>query len=780
MVGSPSRGPWGAGRTGSRLADQGLLALSPDRMIAAQAAVEAMRTCPMCSARYEAPAQYCQVDGAPLLVETGSEDPYLGTLVLEQFRLVRVVGSGGMGVVYEGVDERLDRRVAVKILHRDLITNKDVVSRFHREALIAHQLDHPGIVRVILFGQLSDGNLYLVLEFLEGPTLAEALARDKVFVPFRAVNILGHISDAIGYAHARGIVHRDLKPDNIILTQREDDPEYPKVLDFGIAKMLIGAGTFVTQTGLIFGTAQYISPEGAAGEAVDQRGDVYSLGVIAYELLSGAPPFEADEPVQLLFKHMHEPAPLLRALPGATPLSSSVVAVVMRALAKNPAARQPDASAFGRALREALANPGPSPDLRSIVATASMPFFAADAQPAAVPAPVAFEPSGLMPPPVAAAPGSGVQQVRRVVRPASGPSRAVAQPVHTETPRPAGQPYLPPTIQSEALPPVVLSASLTPEPPSVAIPQPIAVPSAPPRHPFSAYNPPMDIGPDDGHISGLPRARLSSLDIDASDEIAVGGLPLPRRGSTLLTLAVILVSAILALSAAGGAAWMFRLLPGQRRSDEIAALAFRAGDALAAGRFVHRQDANDVEDLTAAVLALDPTNARAGQLRSTAATRLQAEADAERTAGRPERAEELLEDALRLVTDPALQGDLAAVQAQLEARRANGLPGTPRERPQPHVMVHHPGTVHGPSDGDSSLVHPPQPAMPVVPPPRSPGAQFPSRAPSVYRPFIGPPTGDPAPALVPPPQPPPPILPSQGTFTPAPGVTDPSEGVRGF
>ena len=131
------------------------------------------------------------------MVDGPSTDPYLGKKILDQFRLERVVGSGGMGVVYEGLDEGLGRRVAVKILHRDLVTNKDIVQRFHREAQIAHQLDHPGIVRVVLFGQLADGNLYLVLEFLEGPTLMQALEADRVFAPVRAVKVMCDVADAV-------------------------------------------------------------------------------------------------------------------------------------------------------------------------------------------------------------------------------------------------------------------------------------------------------------------------------------------------------------------------------------------------------------------------------------------------------------------------------------------------------------------------------------------------------------------------------------------------------
>ena len=338
---------------------------------------EPMRVCPTCSARYEAPAQYCQRDGIPLRIEQEARDPYLGTKILGQFRLERVIGSGGMGIVYSGWDEGLGRRVAVKILHRDLVTNRDVVARFHREAQIAHQLDHPNIVRLILFGQLQDGNLYLVLEYLEGPTLLGALDRDGPMSAARGVKICSSVADAIGYAHRRDIVHRDLKPENIMLISRDGDPDHPKVLDFGIAKMLIGGDTLVTQAGLIFGTARYISPEGAQGDPVDKRSDVYSLGVISYQMLkAGVTPFESAEPVQLLLKHIHEDsadAPVAWARPQR--VSSALEAVVMRALAKSPAARYGDGSAFARALRDAMADSDPNSAIRSMIPTAAMPMY---------------------------------------------------------------------------------------------------------------------------------------------------------------------------------------------------------------------------------------------------------------------------------------------------------------------------------------------------------------------------------------------------------------------
>ncbi len=660
-----------------------------------------MRTCPTCAARYEAPAQYCQVDGAALIVDGPPTDPYLGKKILEQFRLERVVGSGGMGVVYEGLDEGLGRRVAVKILHRDLVTNKDIVQRFHREAQIAHQLDHPGIVRVILFGQLADGNLYLVLEFLEGPTLLQALERDGLFAPARAVKVMCGIADAVGYTHARGIVHRDLKPENIILTRRGDDPEFPKVLDFGIAKTLIGSGSFVTQTGLIFGTARYISPEGASGEAVDQRGDVYSLAVMAYQLFTGHTPFESDEPMQLLLKHIHDAAPPMRKYRPDLAIPASLEDVVMRSLSKNPDARFDDGNAFARALREAAGAGGI--DVRSIVPTAAMSSFAA--------APVAITAQGDFP--------------RRETRPPPerpSPIPAVASQGHSAEARHAALPVS--AVESSGVSRVRTvklsndhrgdargSASQIVVGGGAVASQTAPV-HLPPRMELPVITAPVEAPPEqrpreDSVASVIASTRSTPpVDLGDPDEFPV----IPRRGGAGRTFAIIAASVIMTVLIAAGAAWAFRMFPSQRRADEIATLLRRSNDAFQLGRYMHSPTGEDVEDLTDAVLALDSRNTRAVQLRRNAATRLKAASDTERLAGHPERALPILQDALRLIDDPLIREEIAATQREVDALHA---PPTPPTRP---VRPPQPRPVTRPAPHDPTLDHPAQPVVPLNPP----------------------------------------------------------------
>ncbi len=636
-----------------------------------------MRTCPVCGRQYEPPAQFCQVDGVALRIDAPSVDPYLGTKILEQFRLDRIIGAGGMGIVYEGWNEALSRRVAVKILHRDLVTNKDIVTRFHREAQIASQLDHPGIVRVILFGQLADGNLYLVLEFLEGPTLAEALEKDGSFSLDRAVRTMGQVADAIGYAHQKGIIHRDLKPENVVLTTREGE-EIPKVLDFGIAKFLVGAASFVTQSGLIFGTARYISPEGAAGEKVDQRSDVYSLGIMTYELLAGRAPFEADEPVQLLVKHMHEvPAPLRKWGPS-TGVPQVVEDVVMRALAKNADARQENATVFARALREAFAEWQGTP-IRSVVPTAAMSLnVTRDSLP--MRAPDTLAPAEHV---ATVAPEATVSDPAPVVHPTpvvNGSMRAGTNGAMV----PAHSTQLPPREEFPAVDPRAVTPTVAPvtAAPVLSTPATVAMPEL-----VAGQVIPVD---DDIRVSGLPTRRPSPP--PPMDEYE----PLPRRRSAWRSLGVVLLAASLAAGMVGGGAWAMRVFPSQRRADDVARLLRQANDAMVADRLSHTSNGYSVEDYTNQVLAIEPGNARARQLRRSAAVRLSNAATQARNDHHPELAIPLLESALRLMDDAALRQELVATRQEVEQMRAPA-PTPARPRPTPRAPTPAPARPAAPA-----------------------------------------------------------------------------------
>jgi serine/threonine protein kinase len=250
----------------------------------------------------------------------------------------RQIGEGGMGTVYLAEHPRIGRKVAIKVLLRELSANAQAVTRFFNEARASSEIRNEHIVDVLDFGELSNGSSYLVLEFLDGRTLTELLRGGPLGIR-RTLHIVNGVGRALGAAHATGIVHRDLKPDNVMLVRRGDDPEFVKVLDFGIAKLSqaqLEPG-MRTKTGALLGTPSYMSPEQCRGLPVDHRSDVYSLGVMMYQMFSGSLPFEADGLGNLLLAHMtQQPVPLAERVPGLPPHLAQVVA---RAMEKTPDAR---------------------------------------------------------------------------------------------------------------------------------------------------------------------------------------------------------------------------------------------------------------------------------------------------------------------------------------------------------------------------------------------------------------------------------------------------------
>ncbi|MBK6462763.1 MAG: serine/threonine protein kinase [Myxococcales bacterium] len=325
--------------------------------------------CPRCGATYDSDAAFCVLDGTPLTKTAVADKGYVGAVVGNDIELREIIGSGAMGRVYRGFQRGTDRDVAVKVLHGELLGRSQLVQRFCREAKIAGKLKHPHVVEVYTTGELPDGASYIVMEFLDGASLATVLeASGGKLPPERAISVARQICDAIGEGHQRGIIHRDLKPENVMLVSRtrrdgaardarthahRADLNWVKVLDFGIARSTLPDGSMETAAGAIFGTARYISPECAQGETATPASDVYSLAVMLYQMLSGHTPFNADQPVGLLFKHVHDPPPPLRSWPGAEGLPPALEHVVMACLAKDPGARPQDGEALDRALREA-------------------------------------------------------------------------------------------------------------------------------------------------------------------------------------------------------------------------------------------------------------------------------------------------------------------------------------------------------------------------------------------------------------------------------------------
>ncbi|HEY7400752.1 MAG TPA: Stk1 family PASTA domain-containing Ser/Thr kinase [Actinomycetota bacterium] len=261
-----------------------------------------------------------------------------GSVLAGRYRLEASIGSGGMAEVFRAFDTTLDRPVAVKILAPQYATDPGFVDRFRREAQAAARLNHPNVVSVYDSGS-DDGTHFIVMEYIEGRTLADFLARGGRLDPTKAVEIAMHIADALDAAHAQGVIHRDIKSGNVMVTRTG----VVKVMDFGIARIAEGADN-VTQTAAVLGTASYLSPEQAQGRPVDVRSDIYSLGVVLYEMLTGRPPFTGDTAMAVAYRHVNETPP--HPSSKNMDVSPALDAVVMRALAKNPANRYATAREF--------------------------------------------------------------------------------------------------------------------------------------------------------------------------------------------------------------------------------------------------------------------------------------------------------------------------------------------------------------------------------------------------------------------------------------------------
>jgi len=325
--------------------------------------------CTICGAKYEADALFCPKDGAPLgAAAPKGADPYLGVELLGQIRIEQLIGIGSMGRVYRGFQAGVKRAVAVKILHKELSANSTLVTRFHREAQIVSRLSHPGVVQMVMAGQLPEGGagggaMYIVMEHLDGISLRSALAAAGGAFPLpRALRIALQICEAVGEAHHHGVVHRDLKPENIMLTRRASETDFVKVLDFGIARLPGGNSPAVTKAGLIFGTARYISPEGAAGIPVGPSADVYAIATILYQMLAGRTPFSGDSAVEVLGMQINDIPPPLRSIDRASYVPEPIASIVMQNLAKQPEQRSGDAQSLGRALTQAARIGGLSPE----------------------------------------------------------------------------------------------------------------------------------------------------------------------------------------------------------------------------------------------------------------------------------------------------------------------------------------------------------------------------------------------------------------------------------
>jgi serine/threonine protein kinase len=308
----------------------------------------AVKCCPECAQHYSSDSMFCPFDGTALeemiwVAPTDpSVDPLLGITIDGRYRVIRVLGEGGTGTVYEVMHESLGRRFAMKVLRRDVAKDPTLAARFIQEARATASLKHPHIVSITDFGLLVEKIPYFVMERLYGQTLAHVCKVGGQLPASRAINVVLQVAGALAVAHEAGIVHRDLKPENLFLVGRIDGEgeggDDVRVVDFGAAK--IAGASRITKTGIVFGTPHYMAPEQASGQPVDHRADIYALGVIMYEIFSGRLPFEADTLMGVLTKHMFvEPPPF--GVPSiadsdTAQLLGALEAVTLRAMAKKP------------------------------------------------------------------------------------------------------------------------------------------------------------------------------------------------------------------------------------------------------------------------------------------------------------------------------------------------------------------------------------------------------------------------------------------------------------
>jgi eukaryotic-like serine/threonine-protein kinase len=713
---------------------------------------------------------FCPRDGTPLgssrTPSLSERDPYVGLELAGQIRIKHLVGVGSMGRVYRAFQGGIDRDVAVKILHRELSGNAELVGRFHREAKVASRLVHPNVVQVLMTGSLPvapdarvGGELYLVMEYLDGISLLSALgaAGEDCALPLtRALHIALQACDAVGEAHAQGIVHRDLKPENVMLVRRGEDADYVKVLDFGIARVDWVHSEMATQAGLIFGTAKYISPEGAEGQPVGPAADVYSLATIVYQMLSGRTPFDGESPVALLVQHTHAPPPDLRSVPRASYVPAPLAAVIMANLAKRPGERAANARVFGRDLVAAARQSGLYPEEIATQSTLFSPGKLGAVKLASRERTKALELSPDVAARIEGLRGAGSDPSLPKQSPAEGPPAHLASSpesnaLHaaTETAAPTSGPSFTPNCAPSSAPASFARAQVSDA--SHAAPPPA-------RPPFDTED---DL--DFGDQASAPHGNASQPTIQGTETTLTEEHrpPLPRRARLARVVALVTCALVATpLVILGG-----RRLGGETASGS-AALETTLDEARAAMQR-HAWDAppgNNLKEITDAALARSPGNERVLALRREAAERIVSDALGRKYAGDVSEALRLARLAL------AWSPELASAQrlaAELEAGRAADIApaSPPSSRPSATPEDHPSGkSLHGrgrdtrAADVKASETKPgeakPGEAKPVDP-----------KAPPGVKP-----ASENSGAVLPPPPPP---LPVDHAPSPAPGPTGP-------
>ena len=329
------------------------------------------KVCPQCGTEYPAEQRFCPADGSPLRSKGGAAD-LTGTVIADRYLVLQTLGEGGMGRVYLAEHVRMGRKCALKVMNPKMASDTDAISRFNREAANACKISHPHVAAVYDFGETSDGLIYLAMEYVDGAPLTRLVEQLGALPPKRAAAITKQTADALAAAHELGIVHRDLKPDNIMITRNRDGSDCVKVVDFGIAKVADNDAQKVTKTGLVVGTPEYMSPEQLAGDKLDGRSDVYSLALVAFNMLTGKLPFPADSQQEAMIMRLTDKPRKLSEMAPMVAWPSELQGVIDKALERDMKARFQSSGEFGRAFVHAIDENGAASAGTEIIA-ASVP-----------------------------------------------------------------------------------------------------------------------------------------------------------------------------------------------------------------------------------------------------------------------------------------------------------------------------------------------------------------------------------------------------------------------
>jgi serine/threonine protein kinase len=311
------------------------------------------KTCPQCGSTYDMDQRFCPRDGSTLRAPPGSD--LVGSILADRYHVIRRIGEGGMGQVYLAEHVKMKRKSAVKVLHQGMVHDPDAISRFNREASNASQIQHPNVAAIYDFGETPEGLIYLAMEYVDGEPLTKIIERHGALTAARAADIGEQVASALEAAHDMGIIHRDLKPDNIMITRGRAGEDVAKVVDFGIAKAMQADDQKVTKTGLAIGTPEYMSPEQLGGDQLDSRTDIYSLGLVTFNMLTGQLPFPSVVSREALIMRLTEKPRTLAEIRADVQWPAELQTVMDKALANHPADRYQHVSQFGRELVTAVA-----------------------------------------------------------------------------------------------------------------------------------------------------------------------------------------------------------------------------------------------------------------------------------------------------------------------------------------------------------------------------------------------------------------------------------------